>query len=234
MYAKANSIAKAAKKYAAKMATLVDEDHYQEEYERHFETQVSLGIKEHITTMKIFSRLEEATAEYLSEKRQWYFITIRPDESKIDFKDFYKKVAKFVNRACIEDYHLSLEQKGTDVASMGKGFHVHIIAKAKWRSKAECLRDSQSSFVSCTAANCVQVLTTKNPMEIVQNYLIDYKSDDGHKEVTKAWDEAWRKTLQLLPHYSKADNPLTGVLAPLSEPLSSPGKGSEDIIVKWT
>lgn len=238
MYAKANSIAKTAKKYAMKMAENSEEGDYKDMYEKYFEMQVQLGIKEHLTTMSIFTRLEEATAEYLSDKKQWYFITVRPDESKIEFEDFFKKVSKFLSRACIEDYHASVEQKGTDDESLGKGFHLHAVVKAKWRSKSECLRDTQSTFLKCTAPNCVKVITTKNPLELVQNYLIEYKSDDGHKEVTKAWDKIWRDKLGLAPSYSRGDNPLTGILADTSGaskaplPLSSTGNG-KGVVIKW-
>lgn len=125
-------------------------------------------------------------------KRQHYFITVRPDERKCDFNDFVKIVHKYVQRKTVLSFKLSFEQKGTTVDNLGTGFHVHMVVHANWRSKGECLRDTQSSFAKVAAHNCVNVQTTKNPDDVVNKYLIAYDSDDGHKSCTKELDELWR------------------------------------------
>lgn len=45
--------------------------------------------------------------------------------------------------------------------------------------------------------NCIQVDKSPNHVELKQNYLIDYKSNDGHKEKTKQADLNWRHKLGL-------------------------------------
>lgn len=147
------------------------------------------------------------------QKKQSYMITIRPDDKKIDFPTFMIEVEQFVKRKCFLNYVYSFEQKGTDPMSLGSGFHVHIVADMKQRSKSEVLRDTLSSWKSwidngLVAANCIDVVTTKNAEALVQNYLIDYTSDDDHKEVTKSWDEMWRSGCGIDPLYtSYVDEP---------------------------
>jgi len=140
----------------------------------------------------------------LTEKKvdtKTFMITVRPENNKIKFHQFYNLVAGFVQRACFIEYSLSFEQKGITEETLGNGYHVHIIANMKQRSKGEVLRDTISTFSNCTAAHCIQVDICKNANETIQNYLIDYKSKDDHKEVTHEWDNKWRTKLNLLNLY---------------------------------
>lgn len=150
--------------------------------------------------------LEEETGETLlfvpQGSKQAYFITIRPDTKKIKFCDFYNDVRKFCLRKCFETFKLSFEQKGMSDDTLGDGFHVHIVACMKQRSKGEVLRDTISAFKGYTAPNCIEVLTTRNPDELVDNYLVNYKSDDGHKAPTQKWDALWRTQENLEGLYS--------------------------------
>lgn len=175
---------------------------YRESYEKTYNTMINSEINEFEEILKISSLLHEKYIEITgTSTHQWYFITIRPDPKKINFEDFYKVVLKYVERKCIKDYYLSFEQKGINEENLGEGFHVHIIADATWRSKKECLRDTQSTFNKCTAANCVDVQPTREPEKIKNDYLLEYKSDDNHKECTKEWDKVWREKLNLLDLY---------------------------------
>lgn len=130
-----------------------------------------------------------------------YMITIRPENNKITLKHFYNRVAGFVDRACFITYSLSFEQKGITDETLGTGFHVHIIAEMKQRSKGEVLRDTISTFKDCTAAHCIQVDPCKNMDDTINNYLVEYKSKDNHKEETKHWDTIWRAKHDLLSLY---------------------------------
>lgn len=141
------------------------------------------------------------------QKKQSYMITIRPDDSKVDFIDFQRYVEYFVQRKCFMNYKYSFEQKGIEPMDLGKGFHVHIVADMKQRSKSEVLRDTLSSWKEWIdkgyiASNCIDVITTKNGDALVENYLLEYKSDDGHKEVTRSWDELWRTGMSLKRLYT--------------------------------
>lgn len=135
----------------------------------------------------------------------WYLITIRPDEQKITFEAFFNKVVKFMKRAFWLEWTLTFEQKGINSDELGRGFHVHIVANTKHRSKSECLRDTLSSFKDVTAENCIDVKTCRTPTEVINKYMIAYESDDGHKAVTKDADATWRSRLGLLPVYTHGE-----------------------------
>lgn len=150
------------------------------------------------------SRLHDRYTEMCGSAKgdRSYFITIRPDTGKCDFIDFQTKVEKFLTRKCFLDYTYSFEQKGECVEDLGKGFHVHIVAKMKQASKSNVLRDVLSSWNDWItdgkiAANCICVVPTKNGEKLINDYLIEYKSDDEHKEPTKQWDEIWRSNNSL-------------------------------------
>lgn len=174
--------------------------------------QTALELRDAIRT------LEEETGETLlyvpQGSKQYYFITVRPDTTKVKFVDFYNDVKRFVDRKCFIDYKLSFEQKGMSAETLGNGFHLHIVASMKQRSKGEVLRDTQNTFKGYTAANCIEVLTTKNPAELVENYLVNYQSDDGHKAPTLEWDAMWRKRENLESLYSNPEGlPIKSILA---------------------
>lgn len=156
-----------------------------------------------------------------------YFITIRPREG-VTFTEFYALVYKFVNRALITSYQLSFEQKSE--AGSGEGFHVHIVANSTARSKGEVLRGAISSFAKVAADNCIDVKPTREPEKIVKNYLIAYKADDGHKEITKNGDSIWRKQLGLADLYSSTENPLEAVLIKSEEDSKEIVR---PIVVQW-
>lgn len=124
-----------------------------------------------------------------------YFITIRPDETKISFPDFYHEIYKLVQRKCFINFKLSFEQKGTNEESMGKGFHVHIIAYMKQPSKKNVLRDIYSTVKSYTAYNCIDVrkLLTQQDIDNVDKYIVEYISEDDHKIATRDCDILWRE-----------------------------------------
>lgn len=159
-----------------------------------------LGI--YMKLKEVYERIEGRGAI-----NQWYSITIRPAEGKVTFIEFYDKVYKFLQRKFFNEWTLSFEQKGTSEETLGTGFHCHIVADTKHRSVGECLRDLNSSFSQWAEKNYIvpgigtKVTTCKTPDKMIQNYLIDYKSDDGHKEPTKEWDERWRQELRLAAIY---------------------------------
>lgn len=137
--------------------------------------------------------------------KQTYFITIRPDDKSIDFEDFYTLVSKFVARKCFVWFKLSFEQKGKTSEDYGKGFHCHIIANMRQRSKSEVLRDTISTFKCCTSANCIQVDLLKNSddVENTMRYLTEYESDDGHKKETMDADKEWRRLNSIQDLYTE-------------------------------
>lgn len=201
IFAKASSALtkakKAARAEAENLACLTgrDEDElYKEKLEHH----LNMYEREFEQTLEFASRLHDTYKAFMNKTPQSYFITIRPDCNQCSLSEFMCKVKSFVERKCFISYTLSYEQKGTSDETIGQGFHVHIVAEMRQRSKTEVIRDVMSSWNgwikdSKIKSNCIQVDVTRNPTSIVNKYLIEYESEDGHKEVTKEWDAKWRQ-----------------------------------------
>lgn len=166
--------------------------------------EIDIHINEFEKILDIAKRLHNVYMDTLKDK--WYFITIRPDETKCDFQTFYKTVKKFLQRKCFNEFTLSFEQKGITDDELGKGFHCHIVASTTHRSKGECLRDSKSSFRGIAAENCIDVKPTHNPTHIIDGYLTNYESDDNHKIVTKDADYKWRLKYSLKSLYTSVED----------------------------
>lgn len=209
IFAHAKSIRNKAKKFARDMeknAEALDNDP-KKAYKDAYDQIIKIETKEFEEILKIAQQLHNVYTETLGVTTEnWYFITIRPDETKTNFIDFQKQVLeKFVNRKCFKDYTLTFEQKGLSINDLGKGFHCHIVANCSWRSKGEALRDTVSTFNKICAPNCIEIKPTRNPNDIITNYLIDYKSDDNHKEQTKVWDTMWRENNDIKDIYRNSD-----------------------------
>lgn len=128
-----------------------------------------------------------------ANKEHWFFITVRPD-NECTLQQLFDFTKKFVARACTLKGTYTFEQKATDDAQLGWGFHTHIIASMKQRSAAEVARDVRSSLSRCNIRAIVQVdnLRTANDITRVTAYITDYASNDGHKMPTKESDAKWR------------------------------------------
>lgn len=169
---------------------------------------VDCECKEFIEICKIAKKLHEIyKIEIGMETYNWYHISIRPDDKKILFEDFYENVRKLVSRKCFKRFHLVFEQKSIEGEEVGKGFHCHIVGDMLQASKGEVLRDIKSTFNKMIkegqiAENCIQVDPTRNPDEIVEKYLTAYESADGHKELTKITDKIWREKMNLEDYYN--------------------------------
>lgn len=161
-----------------------------------------------------------------------YNITVRPNEKKITFKDFYVDVMKFVGRACFEDYKLSFEQKGTCNNTLGQGFHVHILAKMRQRSKGEVLRDTISTFTKYTADNCIEVknVPTEDDYTKALRYITHYESKDGHKAVTQEWDILWREKNGLQQIYASDGTPQEAILPPIKSVRGQDSMGNPFVV----
>lgn len=172
-----------------------------------YEMKIQHERTEFIEVLKIAKLLHDDYVEVIKGvTSQWYFITIRPDCSKITFELFYNKIAKLMDRKCFKTFTLSFEQKGTNQETLGQGFHCHIVTETTHRSKGELLRDLTSTFnkwinLQYITENNIDVKPSKTPEQLIQNYLIEYNSEDGHKEPTKQWDTLWREYNKIQPIY---------------------------------
>lgn len=201
--------------------SVLDPEKWQAAYDIAFD----IGCKGALAEIRRMKKMKEVIEQEFNElmgieteaPTSGFFITIRPDDSKCDFHDFKKKIESFVSRKCFIEYTYSFEQKGTTPSEIGNGFHCHIVAKMKQRSKGEVLRDTLNTFKDWIekgwiASNCIDVVITKNPEKLVLNYLVKYESDDGHKVATKAIDELWRSSMAIAPLYVLSRSSPTGQL----------------------
>lgn len=141
-----------------------------------------------------------------TKKGTSYAVTIRPRPAT-EFDMFYHVIQKLLQRKCFVEWTASFEQKGTSEEALGEGFHVHIVATMTQKSKGEVARDVLSTVGAFCEEQGVHVVLAKTPDAYIQNYLIDYNVDDGHKESTKSWDALWREKEGLLPLYKNEMGP---------------------------
>lgn len=205
-----------AHKTATKLAdgmynSLLDADKWQETYDTHFRIACNGALHEIRRMQAMKEVIEDEFNELMGiepKEDRAFFITIRPDDTKSNFIDFKEKCLKLVTNAAFKEYALSFEQKGTSPDALGKGFHCHIVAKMSHKYKSQVLQYLKKSFKSwidegLIASNCIDVVVSKNPEEVVKKYLIDYECDDEHKSDTKSWDDLWRSHNDVLPLYSQ-------------------------------
>lgn len=164
------------------------------------------------TGLEAMSRFKAIAAEMGHSCTNWYHITISPPDE--NFVDFYNAVKRLLDRACFVEFSCSFEQRGQNLLDMGRGYHCHIVANMRQRSKAEVIRDVASTMKNICDAHFIQVDTTRNPKDIVDNYLLEYKSNDGHKEPLKEWDAKWRTQNNLLSLYTTSLPPFSGKWCP--------------------
>lgn len=144
-----------------------------------------------------------------------YWITIRPKPG-IAWGAFHSVIRNVVERECFLNYDLSFEQKCPE--GSGTGFHVHMFAEMKQKSKGQVLRDLKSTLDSICGEAGIDVKPTRD-LHMFSNYCIEYKSNDGHKILTKTGDELWRARVGIDPTYSKNENPVRHCLpSPVTVP----------------
>lgn len=174
-----------------------------------YDREIEHECNEFIEICKIAKKLHELYKKEIGlDTYNWYHISIRPNDKKISFFDFYDNVRKLVERKCFKQFHLVFEQKGEVENDIGNGFHCHIVADMIQKSKGEVLRDIKSTFNKMIkdgqlAENCMQVDTTRNPDEIINKYLTNHESKDGHKEKTKETDKLWREKMNIESYYTE-------------------------------
>lgn len=131
-----------------------------------------------------------------------YFITWRPPHD-INFNTFKFDVEKFIksweNKWIWWEY--AYEQKGTDEATMGNGFHCHLIVATTAENyyPSHILRNSVRCF-PYIAKNCIQVDIVRN-LKRTKEYIRGDKKD-AEKEPSIAMDRPWREKIGLQNIYS--------------------------------
>lgn len=141
-----------------------------------------------------------------------YHITLRPDQTKTTFADFYLRVQAWLAKARFNSYHTALEQKATaaDAADLGKGYHAHIVAHTTCLSQ-NLKKSIMRQFGDIMAPQACSIMRAATPDAIVRDYLLLHKSQDGHKEATKDADAAWRTAQGLAQIYTNT-SPMSRIL----------------------
>lgn len=192
---------KAAMKHATAVAR-VDKRPFEEIYDECIELESRILM----AALETGLDLRERAAEIISARAipLTYAIGISP-RPEIDFQSFADNVQKYLEKPCFNgEVTYSFEQRGKDDSELGKGFHVHIVAEMKQRSKGEVLRDSKLMWAPFADLNCIKVDTLKSGTDKTQalSYITNYTSKDGHKILTQDTDTKWRNSLELLPFYT--------------------------------
>lgn len=181
-------------------------------------------------TMRVAWQMQQMmleTREEILGASHSFMVTLRPKDG-MTLDVLYSGVRKMLERKVFVKWQCAFEQKGTDVDSLGAGMHVHVVAQCSARKAVvlqavlgQCRDGKWVNGALCSwindgllEPNCVDVRPCKNPTAVVQRYLVDYESDDGHKAVTKEWDALWRDKMGLLPLYNSDQ----GLVVCLSSP----------------
>lgn len=153
--------------------------------------------------MSYYQMVAPRLKELKDSGHRHYMITWRPPEG-VCFNTFLFNVNKFIKEweSKWAWYEYAFEQKGIDKATMGKGFHCHLIVAtcAENYYPSHILRDSVRAF-PYIAKNCIQVDTLKN-VKRAKEYIRGDK-DNAEKEPSVIMDKVWRETLGLQNIYSK-------------------------------
>ncbi len=134
------------------------------------------------------------------------WITINPKPS-VSFLDFKKKVEKIVKRTIFTDYLYVYEQRGKDMESLGKGFHVHILGTRNLNYKpnkvARNIRNSCKKIVGDSNSNNqvnIQFIGDEYAAD-KKEYILGVKTGEG-KDEKQQMDIIWRQKENLKVYYN--------------------------------
>lgn len=144
--------------------------------------------------------VEHYKPEVPKNNNNTYMITVRPKPG-VEWKEFRKQT----DRTCMKSKQISwcaytYEQKAETEDKLGDGFHMHMVCKwdKPWSQVLQACKAAWSKFAD---DNCIKVRDCPNPEEVLQKYMINYESKDGHKLNTKEMDTLWRQRMGLQPVY---------------------------------
>lgn len=159
------------------------------------------------TIKSLDGELREKMAEEHNNK--YMFFTINPRPS-VKLEDFLKVTAKAVTKTCFTDYLYVIEQRGTNSATAGKGFHAHILVKRNLKYKPCKCRDNMSNtfFKMCNVKAKhlfnVKYLNTEWANDKISYMQHGGKTEDG-KDIKQDIDIWWREKNNLLPYYGNIE-----------------------------
>lgn len=173
-------------------------------------------VKRDIEYAKMVRELLEAegmmepkrTAHTLPNK--WCMITIRPDKTP-NIQSFHNALRCGLAKPLFLEYTYAFEQKGETVETMGKGFHVHIVAKVRDGTRTQNIIAALTNKRSPLGRYTFQLQIGNGrskfiPDETGLTRAMNYIRGDKHNDAkTKACeiDVIWRQAVGLLPVYTE-------------------------------
>lgn len=150
-----------------------------------------------------------------AQKNKFFFITINPDNSQIRIRKFLQKIASICNRAFVEKYYYTIEQRGKTMKDMGQGFHAHLIIFPKYNKKKKCLAEIQRDIYSTCknfTGNIKHIDVKEYPIEFLDDkikYLKGEKFEEDKLESCKI-NAAFRKKNNIDILYTNASEIFSG------------------------
>jgi len=138
----------------------------------------------------------------LTVTTRWFVVTVRPIAmSLIDLREAAEKLA---HSSLVVSATWSYEQKGElaeGCGTLGQGSHFHmVLCTNKYKSDVVARLVGKRAILSRHmphgighAGVDVKASDAERAARFVRDYLVEYKSADGHKEKTKDADAEWRK-----------------------------------------
>lgn len=156
------------------------------------------------------------------------FITVNP-RPDVDFKTFHKSIKKYLSKVWIDNYIYVLEQRGTNMEELGRGFHSHILLwKCDGKKSHEVIRETKNTFKNICSVDNPSVLNIKNckeeDIDKRKNYMLGDKSieHDPSKQVKQEMDIIWRQNIGIEKYYIRnIDNFLTESQKLSKDPLGA-------------
>ena len=178
---------------------------------------------------KQFKSLDKSYQKEFKEKRQvilgyrWTWLTINPPQT-VNITQFIQRVKRYVRRSMFKEYAWAIEQRGTTLADMGKGLHVHaLLLNNPDYTKSDIRRNTQSSFRRFLNVKNFNLLCCKFVGDVYANDKYNYlshKTDEGKAEKQKI-DRIFRKRYEY-PEIFLSPN-IIDALQKTSETLEPPG-----------
>jgi len=176
-------------------------------YKGRFEAEMKAQLRMLDCALQYDNQLEDVLSKYGYGKKKkddlggnWLSITLRPgNEHSHRFTEFKTLCEeKYLNRAFFIERKWCWEQKGETPEEMGKGYHIHILAKVKRPSfKTELIRDTFRTFKKFLLGEQPDAFIKVKYVDSIEyfNNLLTYMDgikSDIEKEASVAMDKPWR------------------------------------------
>jgi len=137
---------------------------------------------------------------------KYIWITVCPNEKIVSLPMFVAKMTKMMSKKWITNYLYVYEQRGENLAELGKGFHFHLILeKPKNKAYTHILRELANSVDAVTDSSNPQWYNVRAISEEEKDRKITYttgRKADQSKWLKQDMDIIWRPTVGILPYYN--------------------------------